>query len=478
MTVVALAVLLTVPGLLLARVITRSWPFAVPLAPLVTALACAVGAIIEVATGVGLLVCVVPVIVVMNGLTLWSCRKRYPVSSDLSLLSTLAICAAAALMLIPLIRPAVDWDTRATWFRLARWLTEGGRFTQHAIGNDAYPFNRDYPPFAAATIAVFWRLGAGIDDRSGQLIVGLLNGSAAVVTALAFPRLFRRARLGPMPAVLGMAFVIAAFGISKQYGTDGYQDLLWGLTAVGATVYLLIAPVGSTNGAVGVVLVLASVLTKNDATVTAIVIALLAAYRYRVVLRRNPAPLLLSPLLVVWSVLARHFGSVSQFEIESIVDFLTGDTQLWKRFDPTVTGIEPYLALPVALVLGVAVLGTLTVVSARRRLGLGSSWRLWLVWLSMCGSLVLAYVIANSTLSVHLQSSVDRTTSAPHVLLLAELALWTLTAMSFLVMRSGAICSQPGSTRAQPPGPSQRAQSVGYGATPETPFRRGRPART
>jgi hypothetical protein len=435
MTVVALLVFLVGPGLYPAWASARSWPIAIVLAPLVTALACGVAAIVEVATGLGLLVCAVPVVLALNALAWRWSRGWRPSTPESSLLPALAITAAAMVMLIPLVRPAIDWDARATWFRLARWLAAGGSFTQHALGNKAYPFNRDYPPFSAATVAAFWKLGAGIDDRAGQLIVGVLNASAAVVTALAFPRLFRRARLGVVPTLMGMAFVVAAFGISKQYGTDGYQDLLWALTAVGATLYLLVAPVERRSGAIGLVLLLATVLTKNDASAVAVVIALAAGYRYRAELRRNPAILALVPLLFVWPILARHFGTVNEYQLGSIVDFLGGDATLWKRFNPTLDGMQPYLLLPALLTLGTATLGTFTIVSARRKLGLNDSWMVWLVWAAMAGSLVLAYVIADSTLSVHLQSSVDRTTTAGHLLLLAELALWTLTAMAFLVAR-------------------------------------------
>ncbi|MBM3673554.1 MAG: hypothetical protein FJW88_01175 [Actinobacteria bacterium] len=351
-------------------------------------------------------------------------------------LAVVVLGAVATLMLLPLVRPAIDWDARATWFQHARWFYGGGEFVQRAIGNAAHGYNRDYPPLVPATVASFWRSGAGVDHRSGQILVGILNASAVVVAALAIPRTFRLARLGPASLLMSAAWVVAAFGIAKEFGTDGYADLLWAAAATGAVLYLLVAPIESTNGSIGVVLLLVSALTKNDAIAPALVVAVLAALRYRALLRRTPWVPALSPLLVVWPLLARRFGADPLYEPGAVFDLLRGDSSVWNRLEPTLRAMRPLLLWPAAVAIFVAIVGTVALSDERRGLALGGCWRLWAVWVVACISLVAAYLVSGLTLVDHLGSSIDRTTMAAQLLLLTEIAVWSLVAMAALAARS------------------------------------------
>ncbi len=433
MTLALILVVLTLPGILPARLIAGSWPLALTVAPLVTATACGYGAMAAVVTGTPLLPWAVGLLIAAHAITVrkWSARRTDD-SDVLSWFALAVIVGAVVVMLTPLTHGNVEWDARATWFRLARWLWDGGAFTQQEIGNQAHRFNRDYPPFGAATIAMFWRVGPGISDRSAQLLIGVLNGAAVATAALAFGRLFRAVQVRVFAILVGVAFVVTCFSVTGRYGFAGYQDLLWAASITGAVLYLLIAPKDSGATWVGVLLAAGAAITKNEAMLPALLVAVLGAWRFRTWVRRRPAILVGLPFLAVWPSIARHFGSGSEYEASVFFKLLTGDHELWRRLDPTWGAMQPYLRLPTLLALLLAVIGAFTISAVRRRAGLGSSWQLWIVWAGIVGSLTVAYLIANSTIEVHLDSSIDRTTVAAHVLVVAELAVWTLTAFAFL----------------------------------------------
>jgi hypothetical protein len=57
---------------------------------------------------------------------------------------------------------------------------------------------------------------------------------------------------------------------------------------------------------------------------------------------------------------------------------------------------------------------------------------MWLAWLATTTSVVYAYVVSPSPLVWHLMTSVDRTTIASRMILLAECLVWSSAAVAAL----------------------------------------------
>jgi len=57
---------------------------------------------------------------------------------------------------------------------------------------------------------------------------------------------------------------------------------------------------------------------------------------------------------------------------------------------------------------------------------------MWIAWLATTASLVYAYVVSPAPLDWHLATSVDRTTIAPRLLLVAEAFVWGSAAVAAL----------------------------------------------
>jgi hypothetical protein len=85
---------------------------------------------------------------------------------------------------------------------------------------------------------------------------------------------------------------------------------------------------------------------------------------------------------------------------------------------------------------GVSALGVVVATAARRQLSTTALPWMWLAWLATTASVVYAYVVSPAPLGWHLATSLDRTTVASKMLLLAESLLWPSAAVATLRWRA------------------------------------------
>jgi len=342
-------------------------------------------------------------------------------------------------------RAPFEWDARSIWWLHARWFTDGGAAVWDAMRNPAFAFSHpDYPPLAPAANGVLWWFGGTASSQQAQAVTAILTLSAVTVLGFAGWHAVRRL----LPAWVAIAgagvLVLAAYGVAgvgrstQASGTNGYVDLLWSAAFAAGCVFVLAAHRDPMALRWGALCLAVAGSTKNEGLVAVVLVVALALVRYRC---RRPAPAWLAGALapgLAWLIVARLAGADSEYLGNSRTgDLLRLDPGVLHRVSPTVDAVWHEMAEIVLVAAGVTVVGLLVATSARRRLS-GTAWPwMWLAWLATTASLVYAYVVSPAPLEWHLMTSVDRTTIAPRLILLAEALVWGFAAVAALRQDAG-----------------------------------------
>lgn len=458
---------LVASGLVPAILLAGPSLFSLFLAPLVTALLATAAGILSVATGTMLMPWVVPIFVLANGaaaLRLW--QRGMPTASEGGLLPSGIVALAALSPLAAMRGPQLGWDARSTWLEHASWFLGGGAYTQDVMRNLAYEFSsRDYPPLISSVVAAVWRVWGGMDLIVGNQVITVLNICAVGLVGLAFVRLFG-ARLKAVAGLAGAAVCLSAYGFAHSasasgtnIAVNGYADLLWAAAAVAGTMFMLVLPRDRTNFLIGLLATSVAGLTKVEGLPVSLIIIALSLLRYRSDLRRLlPFAAGSGFLIISWPVLAQllHAGSaflkgapgLYGFGVDASRDsgpdaLLRGDPDVWNRLAPTFEFMNPYyLGLAVVAAL-LTIAGVLGVQSTRRALRMGSFVWMWMVFLGTLASVAAAYLISPYDLAWHAGTSVDRTSIVLRLLLVGEIAGWTLCAISYGVERASSWKTAP-----------------------------------
>src|SRR5436190_1462720 len=133
------------------------------------------------------------------------------------------------------VRPETVAILLPTGFLHARLVDGGGHTYVAAMHNGAYSFSHmEYPLLAPGAVADAWRVAGSRDYRLGQVLIGLLGASLLVVAGSLGGRVARGRWRTPIGAALAVAVVLAAFGASGPYASDGYVDLAAAAAALAA----------------------------------------------------------------------------------------------------------------------------------------------------------------------------------------------------------------------------------------------------
>ena len=145
---------------------------------------------------------------------------------------------------------------------------------------------------------------------------------------------------------------------------------------------------------------------------------------------------------LVWALQARALGIKSYF-------FSTPSGEsLSLRASATVAAMSHYLAVvPVALF--VMLIGCAWFRGTRRTMRLGHPGWLWAAWLGGMGCIFATYLFGSLEIHYWLGASVDRTTIFARLLLLADIAVWSLIALNAI---SPALFEEDLPAGAGPPG--------------------------
>jgi hypothetical protein len=422
---VATAALLLLPGFLPTLAASRRVPAAVATAPLATALLAAVGGTVAVATRTSVVAWVLLAVAAANAAAVLALRRDRHVERAGWLQLVLPL-AALVYVLLALRRAPTDWDARSIWFFHAQWFWAGGAQAADALGNPAFVFSQpDYPPLVAAVVGTVWRVTGGVDPERGQLVVGLLNGSALLAIAVAVGRVcepwLRPRRLTTAAGLAGGLIVLGAAGISGANATNGYGDLLWGASFVAGSLVLLLGPTDRSTVAWALVPLATAMLTKNEGMLAGLPVLALALLRCR---RRDRLALLAVPVVAAaaWAVVARLAGAESYLATSGRTSgLLRLDPEVTSRLGPTLEAFWTHSGDEV-LVGAVVTAGAVALLHRARRQALVAASLVWCTFLVLVVSLVAAYLISPYEIGWHLGTSIDRTTIAPRLWLLAVIA--------------------------------------------------------
>jgi hypothetical protein len=433
MTALAMAVgVLMVLGWPMVWLATRSVALSLLLAPLAAALGCSAAAMAATATRTPLLPWVALVVVVG---TFVSWRWPPPVA-DLPLRpGHLAVIALMVLPLLVLYRLAPGaWDARSIWWFHAEWYRAGGSRAAAAFANPAFGFSHaDYPPLGPSTIATTWSVfGNGPDARVAQAVTIVVTYSALVTLGVTLTWVVRArtSSLRWIAVIVAGLLALGAGGLWPSGVADGFVDNLWSAWFVAAAVLLLLHPPARSATTLATVLLAGAVLTKNEAFPAAVILCGLAAVRHRERLRETWTVAIAIAVGVAWHLLARLLGAKSDLlEGGNAGKALHGDRVVWERVGPTVVRLTEALGWLTAAVILISVLGGFVTLARRRRLGIGSDLWCWSLLAGNLGVLTATYVVSPYGLEWHLNSSIDRTTVEPGMLLLAIAAVNLLLAL-------------------------------------------------
>ncbi|MBV8445016.1 MAG: hypothetical protein JOZ92_03775 [Candidatus Dormibacteraeota bacterium] len=330
----------------------------------------------------------------------------------------------------------VEWDARSIYMLHARWLFAGHDYLLAAMANPAFAFSHaEYPPLLPSTIAVVWQLGGHVDLRLGELVTTALNLASCSLLGCAVAGVLGR-HLRVLGIAAGGVIAAAAMGIAGAGGIDGYADLLAAVPVAAAAVYGLVHPRSRHALSLCVIALLVSALTKDEGLVAGGIVLVLVLVRYWTLVppRRIERSMIALgvggaiALMAAWPVAARIVGVPSELQTGAVAPFLSTATPI-SRVGPTVSALASYwVFLPWVAATSIAAL--LALRAGRARLSLGGSVWLWLVIVLAGGSLAITYIVGPYDISWWLRTSVDRTTMFVQVLLLSEVIVCGLVAVS------------------------------------------------
>jgi hypothetical protein len=356
------------------------------------------------------------------------------------LLAAVALTAAVGAALRTVRVPNIGFDARAIWLLHARWLSQGHTFELAAVRNHFNVVSHpSYPPLVSAVMSLSWRVSGSSADRVAVVTVAALNGCALFVAgwgvveaarrgaARTHHTTLRQSLLIALGTVMAALVVLVAGGVVGVFGTNGYADPLWSLTAVAAVLFgLVLQSTASDLGVVAIVLGVAG-LTKVEGTAVAVLLVIaisLRRYLHRGRPVRTRVPLLAMvggvAALAVWPVLTKVLGVPTDPSISG-----RRDGSLHARADATFNAAIPHLHVVVLAAL-VGVAGFFLLRHLRGRLGLGNDLWGWAVVAGAVAVLGGAYIFGPGNVELWLATSVDRTTIFVALLAWWIVAVWAL----------------------------------------------------
>lgn len=436
---------------------------AIPVSALLTAIVCSLAGMTSLAAGGSVMVWAAWLTFAVNLASLIALRKVGLSAPALErVLPKVVILGVSLLPLTALRRPVIDWDARSIWSFHGRWFYAGGDYLRDAMANPAFAFSHsDYPPAVPATIGTVWHLTGGIDPRIGQLVVGLLTLSAVLLIGLALAELGLKQNTG-LRAVIGGSAVLGSFGIAANFGMNGYVDLLWSACIAASVLYLLVSPTDTTNLVTGLVAVVVAGLVKNEGMVAALLVLILAAFRYRPPDRRSALFAAAGVSILAWLPLSRHFGAGSDLVL-GLGDVLTGRTEIGPRLAPIAEAVGRDTLLLIATAAAMSLVGSAILSPTRELMGIGSSVWTWAAIAGCATAIGGAYLITPNDLEWHLNSSIERTTISLRLLALIEILRWAVISLERLIPSPHA--SSPASIST----PDRRAVPVEFPAPTASP---------
>lgn len=348
------------------------------------------------------------------------------------------IVAAVATPLVLLVVPELSWDARSIWLLHGRWLWAGGAFFREAARNPAFVFSHStYPPLISSVAALGWTLAGHVDLRLAQALVAVLNVGALGLIALGIAELAPRSPAWRR-ALVGSGAALGAVALSGRMVSNGYADLTWAAAAGAAIVSLLVLPAPRAPGgprveaarpalwAVGLLALLAAATTKDEGTVTALIVLGLAWSRHWRTDRGWTVVSVATALgIIAWPVMIRALGALEWTYPATI----TGPRSITGRFGPTLRALASTTHWLLLVTGGIALcIAALGAIGLRERRGLGSTLQIWIVTSGYLCALALSYITAKTDLAWHLDNSVDRTIIAAELFLLVDIAAWVALA--------------------------------------------------
>ncbi len=474
MTVYAITAvaLLAIPAVAPTVALVGVRPVTFFLVPLVGSVLAALAAEFELAVGGSLLAWFVALAVSVNVLAVGWLRSGLrrstggPFASPWPWVTLLAVVVAVAWPLQALRNPIVINDGWAIWTLHSVFIYGGHDAFLHDLKNPAYMFsNPGYPPLVPASGALAFISEGRIDIRLAVIVTAILNACGLGVLGCGIVEAAHRTSTWAKTAAVAMGVTVCLVGMGTDTGLaalGGAADLTWAAGGVAAVVYGLILPRAPRYLVIAWLCATAASLTKNEGLLTAIMILLLVALRYRLSLadlvrygrsksgraqatgpaapssgatpssRHHrgavalvtavPTAVVMAAPCLVWALLVWREGIRSNF-------FGRRPETVSQRVSPTLVAFADHLHIvPVAV--AVAIAGSLTLRGTRSRLGLGNP--LWL-WLVVAGSLAaIAYTYIFGDLNIHywLSTSAARTTIFAYLALYADLAIWLVVAVT------------------------------------------------
>jgi hypothetical protein len=464
-------------GIVPAVAVARRSPVVIFLAPLIGAGMAAVAAEIELGAGGSIVPDYIAVAAIVNVAVIawWLANSRAAAARTArtretwgwSILTVLVVLGCLAIPLTALRAPMFGWDANSIWLTHTLMVYGGHGELLSGLRNVAYQFsNPDYPPLVPAAGALAFKVfGLGDLHLSADMTILLTAcalGAAATGIAAVGSGGRRPARAAAVAAA--GAICLAGFAVSGYSAVEGYTDLLWAASAVGAVIWGLVLP--RSSQALGVSWICAAVasLTKNEGLATALVILALIALRYRPLSLPGPvarrwaerAALLVLPALpgLAWAGLIRRIGVHDAF-------FKSPSTEtVLNRAGATIAGMAAHLAVaPVAV--AVLLAGCWFLRTDREHAGLGNPAWLWISCLASLAIIFATYVVGGLEIHSWLASSVYRTTIFAQLLLYADLASWLVITVDGVLTPMGARprTSQPMSSAHGGPAAADRSVS-------------------
>jgi hypothetical protein len=472
----AMALLVGVGILPVAALIGRR-PVILPLAPLAGAVMAAIAVAACLWFGGGVLGWFVGIAVTLNlvALARWRVTTERPpwrrdpepgMARGTAWAGAIGLLAAVGFSLSALHAPSIGFDARTIWMLHAVWYSAGHSVSVAALKNPALPFaHASYPPLVGGTVAVSWLATGNHSYTLGVDLVALLNACAVLSAAWVVvevggqatrqtgaissgttgvsgtsvgARAARAARAAPelVGVLVAVVLVLVTAGVAGTFATNGYADLLWAASAVGAVGFGLVLPLNRANLATAALLLLVAGLTKNEGTATAVAIVVLVAARVGVqqylVRRKIPLGAVIGGVLGIlalsaWALLCRLIGAAPN--VETIGKNAASDAT---RAHLTYTSMAAHLHVLV-LAAAVALVGAAWLRRSRRRVGLGSDLWTWAALVAGVAIVAGVYVFGPGVVQLWLVTSVHRTTFFPALLGWWVIGVWAVVATSALV---------------------------------------------
>ena len=365
---------------------------------------------------------------------------REPAGTSRESYAPLLLPLAGLLPFLTVRRAPYEWDARSIWWFHARWFADGGTAVWGAMRNPAFAFSHpDYPPLAPATNGAFWWISGAESLKQAQIVSAILTLSAVAVFAFSVWYVVRRVLPGWAAIVAAGVLVLAVYGVagvdssSQAPGTNGYVDVLWSAAFAAGCVFVLTTRGDPMALRWGALCLAVAALTKNEGLVAVALVVVLALVRCRF---KRPAGIWLVCSLVPgvsWLVVARVVGADSEYLGNSkTTSLLQLEPHVLRRVSPAFQSVWGQMSTVVVVTASVSFLGLLVATGARRVLSTTAWPWMWVAWLATTASVVYAYVVSPAGLTWHLRTSVDRTTIAPRLIVLAECLVWGSAAIAAL----------------------------------------------